>query len=193
MIFFNFQGNIETKFDDPEFKSRNVELRRRLDLWVYFTQFHLYNLKIFPKLCQCVALCFHPNHSFPSPWPRFGFDSGKYGRRIQRTWTWIRQRNSRKYQSRFSGKFNFDKKNILKLLNYSFIPIHFFADCNSSEHWANCSFRIWLCRFEQSNEDYGNSQSKYPKIGRWTFPQSLQGNCGHRIQKSRPSIRFVDW
>ena len=27
------QGNIETKFDDAEFKSRNVELRRRLDLY----------------------------------------------------------------------------------------------------------------------------------------------------------------
>jgi len=26
-------GNIETKFDDPIFKSRNVELRRRLDLY----------------------------------------------------------------------------------------------------------------------------------------------------------------
>ncbi|GMT02264.1 hypothetical protein PENTCL1PPCAC_24438 [Pristionchus entomophagus] len=27
------KGNIETKFDDPAFSSRNVELRRRLDLW----------------------------------------------------------------------------------------------------------------------------------------------------------------
>jgi isocitrate dehydrogenase (NAD+) len=27
------KGNIETKFDDPQFKSRNVELRRRLDLF----------------------------------------------------------------------------------------------------------------------------------------------------------------
>jgi len=27
------KGNIETKFDDPQFKSRNVELRRRLDLY----------------------------------------------------------------------------------------------------------------------------------------------------------------
>lgn len=27
------KGNIETKFDDPDFKSRNVELRRRLDLY----------------------------------------------------------------------------------------------------------------------------------------------------------------
>ncbi|GMT29409.1 hypothetical protein PFISCL1PPCAC_20706, partial [Pristionchus fissidentatus] len=27
------KGNIETKFDDPSFLSRNVELRRRLDLW----------------------------------------------------------------------------------------------------------------------------------------------------------------
>ncbi|GMR56001.1 hypothetical protein PMAYCL1PPCAC_26196 [Pristionchus mayeri] len=27
------KGNIETKFDDPAFVSRNVELRRRLDLW----------------------------------------------------------------------------------------------------------------------------------------------------------------
>ena len=27
------KGNIETKFDNPEFKSRNVELRRRLDLF----------------------------------------------------------------------------------------------------------------------------------------------------------------
>lgn len=27
------KGNIETHFDDPQFKSRNVELRRRLDLY----------------------------------------------------------------------------------------------------------------------------------------------------------------
>ncbi|KAK0400173.1 hypothetical protein QR680_003387 [Steinernema hermaphroditum] len=27
------KGNIETKFDDPQFKSRNLELRRRLDLY----------------------------------------------------------------------------------------------------------------------------------------------------------------
>ncbi|PIO57052.1 hypothetical protein TELCIR_21545, partial [Teladorsagia circumcincta] len=27
------KGNIETKHDDPEFKSRNVELRTRLDLY----------------------------------------------------------------------------------------------------------------------------------------------------------------
>uniref|UniRef100_A0AC34GLI6 Isopropylmalate dehydrogenase-like domain-containing protein n=1 Tax=Panagrolaimus sp. ES5 TaxID=591445 RepID=A0AC34GLI6_9BILA len=26
-------GNIETKFDDPHFKSRNMEIRRRLDLY----------------------------------------------------------------------------------------------------------------------------------------------------------------
>jgi len=32
LIFFFFQGNIETKFDNPDFKSRNMELRRRLDL-----------------------------------------------------------------------------------------------------------------------------------------------------------------
>lgn len=30
---FTFKGNIETKFDDPECKSRNVELRRRLELY----------------------------------------------------------------------------------------------------------------------------------------------------------------
>ena len=30
------KGNIETKFDDPEFKSRNVELRRQLDLCDFY-------------------------------------------------------------------------------------------------------------------------------------------------------------
>lgn len=35
VIFFTlyFKGNVETKFDNPLFKSRNVEIRRRLDLY----------------------------------------------------------------------------------------------------------------------------------------------------------------